>query len=216
MAGITSPMVKYIDAVSGYLAAQAGFALQEATVSQMMQVETKLAQQTFTVESAHAIATAIRQLPLSTTDQGRLLSALNSRVGLHASRSRAEEDTKLRLSLQRFEHCHHFFRASLWGTLLSASESNHEARGSRQNMTYPEFIWATFGSRPEVNGTTSEKNKFERISFERCSNERELNLMPKPPIESFWDALWLGIKPVLCFIVECRRIVLWRAQTIEN
>ena len=30
-------------------------------------------------------------------------------------------------------------------------------------------------------------------------NDRELNFMPKAPIESFWDALWLGIQPFLCF-----------------
>ena len=28
----------------------------------------------------------------------------------------------------------------------------------------------------------------------------KLNLLPKAPIESFWDALWLGIRPFLCFI----------------
>ena len=26
--------------------------------------------------------------------------------------------------------------------------------------------------------------------------------MPKAQIESFWDALWLGIRPCLCFIVQ--------------
>ena len=29
---------------------------------------------------------------------------------------------------------------------------------------------------------------------------RKLNLLPEEPIESFWDALWLGIEPFLCFI----------------
>ena len=47
-------------------------------------------------------------------------------------------------------------------------------------------------------------------------NDRELKLMPKAPIESFWDALWLELWLFLCFMVECRRIVIWRAQTIEN
>ena len=28
---------------------------------------------------------------------------------------------------------------------------------------------------------------------------KELSLLPKEPIESFWDALWLGIRPFLCF-----------------
>ena len=28
----------------------------------------------------------------------------------------------------------------------------------------------------------------------------KLNLLPNEPIESFWDALWLGIRPFLCFI----------------
>ena len=27
----------------------------------------------------------------------------------------------------------------------------------------------------------------------------ELDLLPNEPIESFWDALWLGIQPFLCF-----------------
>ena len=31
---------------------------------------------------------------------------------------------------------------------------------------------------------------------------RELNLLPKEPIESFWDGLWLGIRLLLCFVFE--------------
>ena len=31
--------------------------------------------------------------------------------------------------------------------------------------------------------------------------------MPKAPIESFWDALWLGIQPLLCFMEESRSII---------
>ena len=27
----------------------------------------------------------------------------------------------------------------------------------------------------------------------------KFNLLPNEPIESFWDALWLGIRPFLCF-----------------
>ena len=34
------------------------------------------------------------------------------------------------------------------------------------------------------------------------SNEARRNLLPNEPIESFWDAMWLGIQPFLCFIVE--------------
>ena len=32
--------------------------------------------------------------------------------------------------------------------------------------------------------------------------------MPKAQIESFWDAMWLGIKPVLCLIVKekCKQL----------
>ena len=30
----------------------------------------------------------------------------------------------------------------------------------------------------------------------------KLNLLPNEPIESFWDALWLGIRPLLCFIAH--------------
>ena len=36
---------------------------------------------------------------------------------------------------------------------------------------------------------------------------RESNLLPKEPIESFWDALWLGIRSFLCSIIESRRVV---------
>ena len=47
-------------------------------------------------------------------------------------------------------------------------------------------------------------------------NDRELNLISNGPIESFWGALWLGIQPFLCFDVGSRRIMIWRAQMIEN
>ena len=30
-------------------------------------------------------------------------------------------------------------------------------------------------------------------------NSVKINLLPKAPTESFWDALWLGIQPFLCF-----------------
>ena len=40
-------------------------------------------------------------------------------------------------------------------------------------------------------------------------NDRELNLLSKGLIESFWGALWLGIQPFLCFDVECPRVVIW-------
>ena len=30
-------------------------------------------------------------------------------------------------------------------------------------------------------------------------NPAKLNLLPKEPIESLWDGLWLGILPILCF-----------------
>ena len=35
-----------------------------------------------------------------------------------------------------------------------------------------------------------------KIDFQR------FNLLPNEPIESFWDALWLGIRPFLCFITH--------------
>ena len=41
----------------------------------------------------------------------------------------------------------------------------------------------------------------------RVSYLLKLNLLPKEPIESFWDALWLGIRPLLCFTIESRRVV---------
>ena len=42
----------------------------------------------------------------------------------------------------------------------------------------------------------------DRTSYSRAgthSGGRKLNLLPEEPIESFWDALWLGIQPFLCF-----------------
>ena len=42
----------------------------------------------------------------------------------------------------------------------------------------------------------------EEMSWDRVgmpTGGRELNLLPKEPIESFWGALWLGIQPFLCF-----------------
>ena len=33
------------------------------------------------------------------------------------------------------------------------------------------------------------------------SNEARHNLLPNEPIESFWDVLWFGIQPFLCFMV---------------
>ena len=35
-------------------------------------------------------------------------------------------------------------------------------------------------------------------------------------LDSFWDALWLELWPFLCFMLESRRIVPWRAQAIEE
>ena len=39
------------------------------------------------------------------------------------------------------------------------------------------------------------------------SNEVRRNLLPNEPIESFWDVLWLGIRPFLCFTIESRKVV---------
>ena len=47
-------------------------------------------------------------------------------------------------------------------------------------------------------------------------NSAKLDLLPKEPIESFWDALWLGIRPLLCFIIESRRIVQGWLPVVEN
>ena len=41
-----------------------------------------------------------------------------------------------------------------------------------------------------------------------------LNLLSNGAVESFWDALWLGIQPFFRFNVDCRRIEIWRALTI--
>ena len=40
----------------------------------------------------------------------------------------------------------------------------------------------------------------------RVPNDRKLNLLSNGAVESFWDALWLGIEACLCFIVESRRV----------
>ena len=40
--------------------------------------------------------------------------------------------------------------------------------------------------------------------------------MPKAPIESFWDALWLGIQPFLCFTIESRKVVQGHLLVVEN
>ena len=43
-------------------------------------------------------------------------------------------------------------------------------------------------------GRPTDRNKhFEAIDFP------ESNFLPKSSIESFWDALWPGIQPFLCF-----------------
>ena len=71
------------------------------------------------------------------------------------------------------------------------------------------------------------KNQYSKIKFATERTDRELlgrpvarystvfvfyvgkdidhlkfNLLPKASIESFWDALWLGIRPFLCFMVQ--------------
>ena len=33
------------------------------------------------------------------------------------------------------------------------------------------------------------------------------DLLPKEPLESSWDVLWLGIQPFLCFTIESRKVV---------
>ena len=37
-------------------------------------------------------------------------------------------------------------------------------------------------------------------AFSRIPNDRKLNLLSNGAVESFWDAVWLGIEPFLCFI----------------
>ena len=46
-----------------------------------------------------------------------------------------------------------------------------------------------------------------RVSYCRSDVDSEseitkLNLLPNEHLESFWDALWLGIRMLLCLIVE--------------
>ena len=54
------------------------------------------------------------------------------------------------------------------------------------------------------------------ISHAASPNDRELNLLSNGGVESFWGALGLELWLFLYFIVNGRRIVIWRAQTIEN
>ena len=37
-------------------------------------------------------------------------------------------------------------------------------------------------------------------TFSRVPDDRKLNLLSKGAVESFWDTVWLGIEPFLCFI----------------
>ena len=45
---------------------------------------------------------------------------------------------------------------------------------------------------------------------------RELNLLPKEPIESFSDVLLLGVQPFLCFAIESRIVVQGHLVVVEN
>ena len=48
------------------------------------------------------------------------------------------------------------------------------------------------------------------------SNDARRNLLPNRAIESFWDALWLGIQPFLCFTTESRKVVQGHLLVVEN
>ena len=37
-------------------------------------------------------------------------------------------------------------------------------------------------------------------TFSCVPDDRKLNLLSNGAVESFWDAVWLGIEPFLCFI----------------
>ena len=39
-------------------------------------------------------------------------------------------------------------------------------------------------------------------AFSRIPNDRKLNLLLNGAVQSFWDALWLGIEPFLCFMTQ--------------
>ena len=43
-------------------------------------------------------------------------------------------------------------------------------------------------------------------AFSCIPNDRKLNLLSNGAVESFWDALWLGIGPFLCSTLESHRI----------
>ena len=48
------------------------------------------------------------------------------------------------------------------------------------------------------------------------SNDAQRNLLPNRAIESFWESMWLGIQPFLCFIVKSRRIARRCLQTMRS
>ena len=55
------------------------------------------------------------------------------------------------------------------------------------------------------------------------AHDVKLNLLPSERLESFWDALWLGIQPLLCCVLELsvfdyrrRKLNLLPNERLEN
>ena len=56
------------------------------------------------------------------------------------------------------------------------------------------------GSDREILGGHVARHSAVFLFYVRKIDFLKLNLMPKAPIEKFWDTMWLGIRPLFCFI----------------
>ena len=93
---------------------------------------------------------------------------------------------------KNLEVCRFRCRDSMLDAEFEASELNFEVkRISCRNVV-------TLISRRNVVKLISRRNV---VTLMARRNSAKLNLLPKEPIESFWDALWLGIRPFLCLDV---------------
>ena len=88
---------------------------------------------------------------------------------------------------------------------LSSEASEFSSEGSELSSDASEF-----------SSEVETWNLVSKISSNRMpmpSNDARRNLLPNRVIESFWDALWVGIRPLLCFIVKSCRIACRCLQT---
>ena len=70
---------------------------------------------------------------------------------------------------------------------------------------FPKIEFATENSDRELLGRFVARHSAGFVFHARGNKVKidflKLNLLPETPIESFWDALWLGIRPFLCIIL---------------